>query len=272
MTLEDQYKPIITTRGSGVPHITVVGCMHGTEKVGKRIIDKLANITLRKGTLITIIAHPYALKKNKRYIDTDLNRCFPGNRSGNIEERLAYYLRPYLQHTDYVIDIHSTTTDTTDVAIIKTYDNRMKELVNILSPRRVLHMKENYGNGSLINHSHLGISLEYGKDSSLHTYRQSLHSIYSLLEHLNMIPKRNHVATKKEPTYYSVFDVTPKPKGFVIEKNIKNFKLVKKGSLLGTANKKPIYAQEDFYPVLFDEDNYKDILGFKAHKKSQTDV
>ena len=125
-------------------------------------------------------------------------------------------------------------------------------------------MPKDYGNGSLINFCN-GISIEYGKHSSAETFEKSLTDITSLMAHLGMIddyPCKRIYKTE----FYEVYATEPKPEGFKLDSHIKNFEYVPKGKVLGSINKGNIFAKESFYPVLFGEKAYKDIIGFKAIK------
>src|SRR5690242_12123871 len=101
----EQIQPIIDIKGKGKPVIGIVGAMHGNES-GPAIIEKLKKLKVRK-TIKYIIANPEAREKNVRFIDSDLNRSFPGKKDGNREERLAYQLRKIGKDIDILIDLHS---------------------------------------------------------------------------------------------------------------------------------------------------------------------
>ena len=113
---------IINKIGSGRPIVCVVGCVHGDEPVGQRVINRLHQENIIKGTLITVVANQKALIKKKLCLETNLNRCFPGKENGCLEEKTAAQLMPILKKSDLIIDIHSTKSNTTDVVIIKKYN------------------------------------------------------------------------------------------------------------------------------------------------------
>lgn len=259
----------IKTIGKGKLIVCVVAGVHGDESIGKKVIETIHKTiqksNLMKGTLKTVIANPIALQNKKRFIDADLNRCFPGKRNGNCEERRAFELRGELKQADFVIDIHSTTTDTKDLAIIKKQTPKIKALLRRINPKHVALMPKGIGDGSLINHCSAGVSFEYGPHGSMYTYRRCLQDIIRVLFRLRMIKydsKRRNFKT----AYFRVCGTVRKPKGIRMRKNIKNFELVRKGEILGRMKNKSIKAEENFYPVLFGPKAYKDIMGFKARK------
>lgn len=264
----EKYTPIIQTYGQGKPIVVIIGCVHGNELLGKRVITALHKLKIIKGTLITVIANPLALKNKKRFIDVDLNRCFPGKRKGGIEEKIAYYLTKKIRKVNYVIDIHSTTANTEDLAIIKHKNTGVGKIIKIIHPKNVILISRKSGNHSLIKHCLSGVCLEYGERRPRQTYIKSLQDIKRFLLKLGMIRGKMQTQKKKMNaiSYYKLYNEEKKPKGFVMRKNLKNLKLIKKGGLLGRVKGETILAQEDFYPVLFGEKHYKDIIGFRAKK------
>lgn len=256
---------IVTKYGKGEPTLVVVGCLHGDELVGQRIIDELAKSVCLKGSLKTIIANPAAVAAGKRFIDQDLNRSFPGNNNSKmLEERIAAQLLTEISDNDYVIDIHSTSSDTQDVVIIKKRDKTINQMIEIIRPHRVLLMSEDYGNGALVNFCS-GISIEYGSHNSEETFSKSLLDIKKLMYHLGMIDDVD-IIKEQQTEFYKVFGVAKKPHNFQISENVHNFVKINQGDILGYADEMPVLAEEDFYPVLFGEKAYQDIIGFKAKK------
>ncbi|MDP3052328.1 MAG: succinylglutamate desuccinylase/aspartoacylase family protein [bacterium] len=255
----------IKITGDGKPVISVVSGIHGDESVGKKIIKTLRKINPVKGTLVTIVANPFALRKRKRFIDADLNRCFPGKRNGNYEERIAFHLSETLKQADFVIDIHSTTTDVKDLVIIKEQNSKIDTLINYINPRRTVFMPKGIGDGSLINHCPAGVSFEYGPHKSMYTYRRCLQDIKRILFKLNMT-KENITRKKFITDRYKIYGTVEKPRGITMRKNIKNFTLIREGEILGRVKDKSVVATEKFYPILFGPKAYKDIMGFKAKK------
>ena len=56
--------------------IAVVCCLHGTEPYGLEVVKRLP------ASLSFFIGNEKALKENRRFIDSDLNRSFPGKENG----------------------------------------------------------------------------------------------------------------------------------------------------------------------------------------------
>lgn len=245
--------------------VAIVACVHGDELVGKKIIKELNKLTIKNGILKTFIANPEAVKKKKRYIDTDLNRSFPGNKNGTHEEKIAYNLNKELQNFDYVIDIHSTTTDVKSLVIITKLNKEIRSLINTFNSKRVALMPKNIAQKAMIYYCNAGISFEYGNDKSNNAFKNALKDIKIILSNLSLIEEKIK-KPKQKTELYKVIDTLDKPDRCIINNKIKNFKLIKKGSLIGKTPKIEILADIDFYPILFGKKAYKKIFGFRAKK------
>lgn len=246
------------------PMIAVVGCLHGNELVGKKVIHQLRKISLKNGSLITIIANEEAIKQKKRYIVQDLNRSFPGKKNGNHEEKLAQDILKSTKKADFVIDIHSTTTDVKTLAIITKKGKDVLNLAYALNPQKIVLMKKDIAKKAFINYCNVAVSLEYGKDDRESTYNETLKSIMAFLEAKKMIQSGNRNKKKNKVDFYKISGVVKKTQADVLKKNIKNFKLIRKGEVFAKRNGKKIIAKENFYPVLFGDRAYDNIFGFKA--------
>lgn len=255
--------------------ILIVGSTHGHERVGLKIIEELKKLNLDKNLVDFEIGNPRASEKNIPFIESDLNRIFPGKEHGTYEEMRAYELSPKIKEAELVIDIHSTnTTDLSDesMLIVTNYTEASKEIIGIIKPPKVLYMKYK-GNNALISQAKVGIAFEYGKDTSEVVLMAILHDIVEVLIHCGIL-KTNPYTTTKTNTHtdteiFEVYDAFKKE--FVgpckLMSDIKNFQMVKQGQVICEIDMdKKITADEDFVPILFGENRYTEILGFKAKK------
>ena len=217
--------------------IGIVACLHGNELLGKHVIELLKKVSLRRGAFSFILANKEAMRQNKRFIHTDLNRCFPGSEKGNHEERLAAELMKQLEKCDYVIDIHSTTADTENFVVI-TKNQARKLAFSAPLKKLVIMQKAIAGNKSLIDNVNCGISIEFNRKTKAgHVKEIVLKTIENLIKGKQV---------KKE--VYSVYGMKKKDKRDI---QLTNFK-------------KTTLDKEAFYPVLFGEKEYKDFLCLKA--------
>lgn len=237
---------------------------HGNERIGKLVIKELEKLNIDKNTLTLQIANEKAFKLNKRFIDQDLNRSFPGKKTGNYEERRAYRLSPIIRSADIVIDIHSTTSALKDAFIVTNLNIKTSEYIKVIHPKYVLIMNATKSN-ALISQAKVGLAFEYGKDNDPLVLKKITLGIKRLLKHLKLIdvklPKNKNVTN-----YFNVISTVKKPRGYTLLKKIKNYKMICKGEIYALKNKLKLVAEEDFYPIIFGEKNYKDIFGFKGIK------
>ncbi len=241
-------------------------CTHGDEKIGLAVVKAVENLRIKNGELIVNIANKKALKLNRRFVDQDLNRTFPGKRNGNHEERLAYKLLPLIKSADIVIDIHSTTSELKDALIVTKIDKATKEYIRIIDPKYVLNMKV-LSKGNLISAAKVGLAFEYGKDKDKKVLNKIIVGIKNLLIYEKMIesPKTK---TENKITFFSIYKQVEKPTGAKLKKEIKNYKLIRKNQTYANIRHKKIIAKEDFYPILFGNNNYENIFGFAAKKSA----
>jgi len=101
-----------------VKKILIVVATHGDEKIGTEV----AIILKKRGYgkyFDCLIANPKALKQNKRFVDFDLNRAYPGaKRSVLYEKEIAYKNLQKAKKYPYTIDIHEASAGKDDFIII----------------------------------------------------------------------------------------------------------------------------------------------------------
>jgi len=240
---------------------------HGDERIGLKVSKEIEKLHISKDTLAVQIANPRALAANKRFIDQDLNRSFPGKKDGNYEQRRAYNLLPAVKKADMVIDIHSTTSNLKDALIVTSMSKKIKEYIGVIKPKYLLLMNA-VKNKDMISHTKHGIAFEYGKDKDASVLKKIVMDIKRIFGHLGIIEPVALSKKNIETQYFNVTSTVAKPKGYKLMGNIKNYKLVKNGQSYARDRNKFLRAKEDFYPVLFGQKNYEDIFGFKAKRMS----
>jgi len=228
--------------GGGSPVVGVVACLHGNEPLGRKAIELLKNVPLKRGMLFFLFANEEAAEENKRFIDADLNRCFPGNVNGNHEERLAVEILEKIKYCDYVIDVHATTAKT-EAFIIMTKE--LKKIAGLIPLKKAVKMGKGIASGkALIDYANNGLSLEFPLDFSAERVKEC---IFEFLKALGMA---DGVFIKKEQEYYEAYGIKEWKDCCLLE----NFKETEMDG-------------EVFYPVLYGEKEYKGILCLKAKKE-----
>lgn len=143
--------------------VCVVCALHGNELFGLKIISKIQEDV--STDISTIIGHPEAIAKSKRYIDQDLNRCFGQEgdaREIAIAEGIERRLRIY--QPDIVLDIHTSISDVGNIAIVAEYNEQIAAIAAHLDMDAVVIMPEYLTSTSLIGiFPEKSISLEFGR-------------------------------------------------------------------------------------------------------------
>jgi len=229
--------------------IAVVCCLHGTELYGLEVVKRLP------ASLPFFIGNEKALKENKRFIDSDLNRSFPGKENGNYEEKIAYELVNKLNHFDYVIDLHSSSNNCPIFGIITKPDNQKIDFAKRLGLTKLVIMKESFASGkALIDFVKCGISIEIGPHQRERNVNEALELIYNFM---------NKKTRNEYLEIFEVFDIIKKEADSI---TIKNFEFVKKGEVIAKSENKEQIALFDFIPILAGEDAYDGILCLAARK------
>ena len=99
------------------PRLTILGSVHGNEICGpiaiREMMTQIAKgvIRLKKGSVTFIpCCNPRAAELDRRFVEHNLNRCFgPKPQPQFYEDHLMNVLHPYLERTDFLLDIHSYT-------------------------------------------------------------------------------------------------------------------------------------------------------------------
>lgn len=105
-----------------VERTAIVGGTHGNELIGVFQVSKFEQLPhlVQRSTFetLTLISNPQAVAAGRRYIDTDLNRCFdPEDLQNPNLVNYGQLLAKKIAHTiqqekiDFTIDLHTTTSN-----------------------------------------------------------------------------------------------------------------------------------------------------------------
>lgn len=129
-----------------IKQVAIVGGTHGNEFSGIYLLkkwQKSPELVARSGLAIeTLFAHPKAHQENKRYVDCDLNRQFvlaalnsqaDSNSVDTIEQKRAQEINQQLgpkgeAKTDFIIDLHNTTSNMGPSLILLKSDDFNKKM------------------------------------------------------------------------------------------------------------------------------------------------
>ncbi len=168
--------------------ILLVCCVHGDEQFGLDVFFEFYGNT----NVSLLLVNEEAIKHNIRYIETDLNRCFPGHPNGTYEEKLAYQILPIIKQYKYVLDIHTTTSNLVMTPIITKINDGIKNIIKrIIFPKEIVFIPEPYNKHSLIYQVDNGISLEFGEEYVKHNIEYALMMIEDIISGKNNPFSRN---------------------------------------------------------------------------------
>jgi predicted deacylase len=187
-----------TTKG---PVLLISAAVHGDELNGveiiKRLLMYLKDFPLT-GTLIAVpIVNVFGFNNRSRYFldRRELNRNFPGTKSGPLASKLAYlFRRELVQKSDYIVDLHTAAVHRTNMPQIRLCfeDSHLLPLAKAFGAPLILNSP--LIQGSLRKTcSKVGIPLlVYEAGEALrfddHAIQVGFQGVLSLMAHLGMIP------------------------------------------------------------------------------------
>lgn len=238
------YMKIISSH-SKKPFITVVGCLHGDEIFGRTVFSYFRKHHADYPNIKLILAHEEAIRRRKRFIERDLNRSFPGNPHGVLEERLAATLLAEVRSSRFVLDIHTTTSDIRMTPIITKFNRDTIRVAKLCPSHEVVFVRAPLGAHALVTHVDGGVSLEFNRQ-----YARTAHALDDMVRVVNGLTHR-----KQSELHYTqiLYDITrtisPAER---IPPNAENFKYIRTLGL---------------YPFLLHEKAYTDFVAFGANRR-----
>ncbi|MHC3381003.1 M14 family metallopeptidase [Haloarcula sp. H-GB5] len=256
--------------GDGVPEVAVVGSIHGDEPCGRDGIEAvLADPPEVERPVKFIIANEAALDANKRYLDTDLNRSFPGDADGEShEERLAAALAAELQDCT-VLSLHSTQSYDGMFALVDDLTSEMETLCSALSVDAVVQTK-GANEGRLFATVDSVVEVECGYQGSAEAAENAEQVIREFLAATGVTA----ASPLQRETSLPVFQLgkpIPKSAADQYEVFVRNFEPVPEGDPVAAADDETVVAEEPFHPVLLSAYGYEDVFGFTADRIGMLD-
>lgn len=248
----------VRTVGGGAPVAAVIGGIHGDEPCGPAAVERLEqeeDMFQRAAKLI--LANEEAIEQDVRFIDTDLNRAFPGDAGSNLhEERLAAQLLPEIEGIPTVA-LHSTKSTAEPFALVDGLDAETRELAAATGVRYVVDIGP-IGEGSLEARPRT-LSVECGLQKSGEAEEQAYQIAQRFLTAQGALPGN---PPDTEQTYLRAIERVEKKAGTTFTGT--NFERVERGEPFAQTPEGHIRADEAFFPVLMSDDGYEHILGIRA--------
>ncbi len=247
----------IEVLGKGEPEYAVTAGVHGDETAAVEALEKLRSSDIEFSKAVkTILVNEKALGEGSRFIDRDLNRCFPGDVSSEEhEERLAAELLGELDGLK-VIDMHTTSSKHSPFIIVGNPVDGDVEMARSTGIDKLIDMT--YVEGGIGNHIN-GVVVESTKGPN------AAKELFDILT--NFLAAEGVIDSefeKNRPEFYKVYDMQ---EGSNYEFTAKNFEKVEAGEVYAEKPGESLRAERSFYPVLMSTDGYESMIGFKADKK-----
>lgn len=206
--------PIIIERSKiPGPTVLITAAIHGDEINGVEIVRQLIARKLNKPKRGTIICIPILnvfgfLNGDRSFPDgRDLNRVFPGTKSGSLASRVAFqFTRKILPHADYCLDFHTGGASRFNAPQIRirSGDERLLELAKVFNAPFTVYsstIEKSYRNTC----RKMGIPVllfEGGKsrESNKDVVKEGVDGVLRFLNYLDMLGKRIPVPISEKST------------------------------------------------------------------------
>lgn len=245
----------VIEKGKGEAEIAVVACMHGDELSGKKALERFldSDIELQKPVKF-IIANEKAIEEEKRFIDSDLNRCFPGDPESNSHEnRLAAKLMEELEGLQ-TLTLHSMKEFEEMFCLVNSVN---EDLIKAPGVEKAVDV-EPLDKDSIEKYNQ-AVSVETGTLGSKQATENAFKVITNFLAYFEAIDSESG---DRRPELFEMYDVVQGDYEFTAE----NFEKVEEGEIFAQNQEKELRAKEAFYPILMSSEGYEEILGFKGRK------
>jgi len=245
------------------PKSIIIAGVHGNEKCGIKAIKKLLPyLKIERGVIYIGLGNPLAIKKNKRYIETNLNRMFKSRKNLSKDEIKSYeynrsrFIKKYLDKSEVLLDIHASTVPKSQPFIIceKNANNISSKLPFKIIVSGFDKIQPGGTDYYMNKIGKIGICIECGylKDKkSVEIARKSI---------INFLVSRGHIAGNirdKEQEKIKIYkQYITKTSNFTLIKKFKDFEKISKNQLIGSDGQKKIKALKDSV-IIFPKNRYK---------------
>lgn len=243
----------IIEKGEGRPEIAIVACMHGDELCGREAVDRFLESDFEVQRPVKfIVANGEAIEEGVRFIDEDLNRCFPGDsESDSYEERLAAELMQELEGLKS-LTIHSMEEFDQMFCLVNTVDEDLITAPGVGKAVDVAPLNKDSVEKYLD-----AVSVEVGEVGSDKASENAYEVLLNFLAYFDAI---DHEKPGERPELFEMYEAVPGNYEFLAE----NFEKVEEGEKYAENDEGELRAQKAFYPILMSSDGYDEILGFRG--------
>lgn len=208
--------PVIIERSKiNGPVVLFSAGIHGDEINGVEIVRQLIIQKINKPKIGTIICIPVVnifgfVNKSREFPDgRDLNRVFPGSKTGSLASRFAFHLlKEILPIVDYCVDFHAGGASRFNAPQIRIVPNnpKLEQLATLFDAPFTLFAKNTAGTfrNSITKQNVAILLFEGGKSLDINTSiaEEGVNGTKRLLSHLKMLNSRQKIARQDFPSIF----------------------------------------------------------------------
>jgi predicted deacylase len=229
----------------------ILAGIHGNEVCGVKALDKLIpSLKIKSGKVFFIYCNLEAIKRNKRFIESNLNRCFFDSQSENIADTLegktAREIIPFLKKADFVLDIHaSNSPDSEPFIICNKYNLRETDF---FEGKIAVHNFDKFEKGttdSYLNQKKIccfGIECGFLGDKSSQKIAEN--SVLNFLSKFKFI-ERKFIKNDDRKIFKLISLYKNKHGEFIPSKMFKDFELIEKETLIGLDGPEKVFVNKN---------------------------
>jgi len=239
-------------------------CIHGNEPCGYFALREIMkNFKILSGELYIILGNPKAFLLNKRFYETDLNRCFIDSKDNSYESNRSIQISKILDKVDSVLDIHSSFVKESPIFSICE-----KETINLSdnfnTEYNIVNLKE-FHKGSTDYYMHKqkkeGLCIECGYHESKDAKNIALNAIKTFLQ-IKKISNFGLKLNQNKPKQLIANSCYLTKNNFSLIKEFSDFEKVKKNQTIGFDGNIKIESKIDAYIVFAKNCNNKNQEAF----------
>jgi predicted deacylase len=250
-------KIIIKNSGQPGKKVLIMAGVHGNEVCGIKALDELIpKIVPIKGKVIFVYANLEAIKQNKRYVETNLNRCFLKNQPDDIKETLegktAKEIIPFLEEADILLDLHSSKTSANKSYLI--CEKHCQEYFSVLNPKNIISGidKTHPGGSDGFMGKKIGICIECGLHDSQDSIENAKNAIFNILKKAEVV-EGNTKSFLPKKIFLAKYIYKSKNGPFILSRNFGDFEEFKEKTIVGKDGVKEVYAKAGDVIMFADE-------------------
>jgi len=268
--------------GEGEPEVAIVGGIHGDEPCGVAAVEGL--IEERPAVerpVALVVANEEAVAAQRRYVETDLNRSFPGAADGeSLEHRLAHELGTVVADC-MTLALHSTQSYGGMFVLVDEVRDLQRRICPQLSVDALV--ETGHAEGRIFESVPDTVEVECGYQGSAAATVNAHRVAREFLVATDALPESalesgtgadapgKRDLPRTDLPVFRLGDPVPKTAADEYEVFVRNFEEVLAGESFAAADGEAVVAEEDFHPVLMSPYGYEDVFGYTAERVGSLD-